>query len=383
MMAVYICTGKLGAGKTLCAVGKMRDAILENRKIATNIDLWLENLINVDSKRCEVYRLPDKISREAIDSVGMGSDKFGEENNGIMVLDEGGLLFNSRDYRQQHIKDFISWMVHARKKRWDIILIIQHFEALDKQIRDMFGEHLITCLRTDRIKIPLFGFLLNVLTLGNFSTPRLHTAITRYGTTAKDPVVDKDYYRGTDLYDGFDTEQKYDFNDDSGTFLYLPPFYTVGRYVSTRSSQLEKWKARFADFSKAPPRKRKFFLTAVLTGLLLGRYWLPSVPELEEPKQLVENEEQKTPKSGFSLSAGMDAMNGSPDSEQVNYHPLHGLSLTGAYVSDGQYYYFWQRYGESAKPPQGYKLTPVSEFKAILKKDDELHEITGQPYNPN
>jgi len=375
-VAVFILTGKLGAGKTLCAVGKMRDALLENKRVATNIDLWLENLINVDSKRCEVLRLPDKINAEAIDSIGMGSDKFGEEHNGLMVLDEGGLMFNSRDYRQQHIKDFIQWMVHARKKRWDIILIIQHVEALDKQIRDMFGEHLITCLRTDRINIPFLGFILKFLTLGTFETPRLHLAITRYGLTAKDPVTDKDAYRGTTLYDAFDTEQKYDFNEERGTFLYLPPYYTVGRYVSARATLMEKWKTRLANFSKGTIKKRKFFLLTVLIGLLIGRYGLPSIPDTQ-PTVATESKQKPRdlPSSGFSLTGS------APNSSALeSLHPLEGISITGVMESDGKKTYFFQRFGEPVPAPKGYSLVPHSDFSATLIKDNKQYLITSNPF---
>jgi len=45
-MAVYFLTGKLGSGKTLCAVGKIRDYLEEGRAVATNLDLNLDELLN-------------------------------------------------------------------------------------------------------------------------------------------------------------------------------------------------------------------------------------------------------------------------------------------------------------------------------------------------
>ena len=37
-MAVYFITGKLGSGKSIAAVGKIRDYLNEGRAVATNLD---------------------------------------------------------------------------------------------------------------------------------------------------------------------------------------------------------------------------------------------------------------------------------------------------------------------------------------------------------
>jgi len=46
-MAVYVVTGKLGAGKTLVAVGKIQDKIVSGCRVATNLDLRIHNLPRV------------------------------------------------------------------------------------------------------------------------------------------------------------------------------------------------------------------------------------------------------------------------------------------------------------------------------------------------
>ena len=40
-MAVYVVTGKLGNGKTLITVGRIRDALAQGCRVATNLDLDL------------------------------------------------------------------------------------------------------------------------------------------------------------------------------------------------------------------------------------------------------------------------------------------------------------------------------------------------------
>jgi len=58
-MAVYFVTGKLGSGKTLCCVGKIRDYMQQGRRVATNLDLRLEGIMS-DQQRQSVLRVPDK-----------------------------------------------------------------------------------------------------------------------------------------------------------------------------------------------------------------------------------------------------------------------------------------------------------------------------------
>ncbi len=44
-MAVNFLTGKLGSGKTLCVVGKIRDYLKQGRRVATNLDLNLTAML--------------------------------------------------------------------------------------------------------------------------------------------------------------------------------------------------------------------------------------------------------------------------------------------------------------------------------------------------
>ena len=55
----YVITGKLGAGKSLCAVGKVKEYLIEGRKVATNLDINMTKLVGKRSKKSVVYRLPD------------------------------------------------------------------------------------------------------------------------------------------------------------------------------------------------------------------------------------------------------------------------------------------------------------------------------------
>ena len=126
-MAVYVVTGKLGAGKTLVAVGKIKDKLNQGCKVATNLDLNLDKLIGENAKATRCYRIPDKPVLADLESIGTGTDSYDENKNGLLVLDECGTWFNARSWNDKSRQDVINWFLHARKLGWDIIFLIQDF----------------------------------------------------------------------------------------------------------------------------------------------------------------------------------------------------------------------------------------------------------------
>ena len=104
-MAVYFITGKLGSGKTLVSIGKIRDTLNKGCKVATNIDLNLHKLISSKSKNSVVYRIPDKPTLIDLENIGIGNTTYNEEKNGLLVLDECGTWFNSRSWGDKSRQD--------------------------------------------------------------------------------------------------------------------------------------------------------------------------------------------------------------------------------------------------------------------------------------
>jgi len=206
-VSVYAITGELGTGKSLLCVSKIRDALLQGRRVATNLDLRLEHLVGPKRPR-DVLRLPDFPTREDFDALGVGCETYDEKRFGLIVLDEAATFLNSRDFRQDGRTDVIKWLLHSRKLRWDVFLIIQDLGMLDKQIRTAFVEHVVKCKRADRIGLPLLSGALSALGFGRVTFPQIHFAIVRYGTSAHAMVVDRWVYIGGPLYAAYDTAQK-------------------------------------------------------------------------------------------------------------------------------------------------------------------------------
>ncbi len=231
-MAVYFVTGKLGAGKSLVSVGRIRDAFFRGAPVATNLDINLHFMLGRHKKNTRLYRVPDKPCLADLEALGKGNTTYDESKNGLLVLDECGTWFNSRTWNDKSRQEVINWFLHARKLGWDIIFIVQDISIVDKQARLALAEHTVFCRRLDRMQIPLISTAIRVLSLGQLrlKLPRLHIGIVKYGDNAQSLTVDKWHLWGKDLYASYDTKQAFSDHYEHGTYSVLPSWYTHGRY---------------------------------------------------------------------------------------------------------------------------------------------------------
>jgi len=364
-MAVYIITGKLGGGKTLCSVGLIRDALQSGRSVATNINLNLENLLSWKRRNVRCFRLPDKLSAESFEMIGSGNDSYEEENNGLVVLDEGGLSMNSRDYREDGRKQFIQWAIHSRKSGWDMAIIIQHIDGLDKQIRDFFGEHVVTCSRLDRVRIPFIGWVLQILGF-KAMLPKMHKATCRYGQGTSSVVTWRKWFKGADLYDGFDTRQKYDPFDNSGVCSMLSPWHVRGRY-SIPHEELKEYLIQLWEryFNVKLGRVFVFFCAACLGGWTYASF-------IEKP-----------PGEVVQVAAANQNVSKVATTDQVKVEipvdPWEKVYISSylANIRTGEHKYWFRDFeGNSLKPENGWNIKPIAACKAIVRSPARNYVIT-------
>lgn len=244
-MPVFVVTGKLGGGKSLMCVNRMKEALEQGRPIATNLDLNLNVFCGNYAKKTVAYRVPDRPMARDLELLGLGyeGDKIDESKNGVLVLDECATWLNSRNFKDEGRQDLIDYLIHARKRRWDVYFIIQDIEVLDKQARKLFAEHVVYCRRTDRFSIPFVSFFYKLITSTPLPLPKLHVGFVKYGCEHNSPQVDKWFCRGTGLYDAYDTEQIFT-EQNTSTYQLLPTYYTTGRYTN----KLEDFKNGFRNF---------------------------------------------------------------------------------------------------------------------------------------
>jgi hypothetical protein len=183
-MPVYVVYGTLGAGKTLAAVGRLRDYAARGNRIAGNIDLYLEHFTPSPFSKTTYTRLPDRPTAEDLLAIGRGKPKgdYDEDNNGLLVLDEIATWLNSRTWNEKGRADLMDWFVHARKYGWDIIFLVQYIDMMDSQIKNALAEFHVEVSRFDRINIPVVGKLGKYLRPSGkpFTFPKFHSALVMY-----------------------------------------------------------------------------------------------------------------------------------------------------------------------------------------------------------
>lgn len=262
-MAIYLISGKLGSGKTLASVGQIRDKLRAGCKVATNLDLRLENLLPGRFGKpggklpVQCLRIPDKPTVADLEALGCGNETMNEEQNGIIVLDELASWLNSRTFNDKARMPVIDWLLHSRKHGWDVFFICQHIEQIDKQVRTALVEYLVTCRRMDRVKIPFVGKLVQSLTAGycKGNLPKVHLATVRYGCEKDAIVADRWIYQAKDLYAAYNTRQVFTDRYADGVYSYLTPWHLVGYRQKTLKERLRLAWAEVLD-GLEPPKLR-------------------------------------------------------------------------------------------------------------------------------
>lgn len=234
-MPVYVVQGKLGTGKSKFCVWMAKQAIYSGRRVAGNLDIHPEKL---NPRRPGRYqRVPDKPSSFDLDALGHGNpDSYDESRNGVLILDELGTWLNARSFQDKSRAELLDWLIHARKKGWDVYLIVQNVVMIDKQVRESLVEYSCNCLRMDKVKIPFVGWFLAYLgenLNAIFDTQRFkkwgylpffHLVVARIGEGQNSVIADRWTYVGRDLHDAYDTRQIFRSDYPHGTFSVLPPF---------------------------------------------------------------------------------------------------------------------------------------------------------------
>lgn len=207
-MAGYVITGTRGAGKSLVAVARLRDYIASGKPVATNIDLRLDKLVQ-KAPRAPVYRMPDRPTAEDFEALPVVHDTGNEELNGALVLDECAVWLNAREWGGGDRPKIIDWLLHSRKRGWDLFFIVQDVSLLDKQARTTLFDYTVICRRLDRLKVPFVGRIISALSFGLLSgtMPKVHLGLVRYGMGPGSVHADTWVYRAHDLYAAYRTGQ--------------------------------------------------------------------------------------------------------------------------------------------------------------------------------
>lgn len=234
-MTDFAVTGKKRSGKGLFCVGLIRDALFRGQRVATNMDIYLDQLMP-PTFRGTIIRLPDCPTVADMEALGRGyeGDSIKEDFNGLIILDEASKYFNSRTFGDKERQPLLDWLIHSGKKRWDVYYQMQGLVQVDKQLRETQVEYHVSVKRMDRWPIPFVTPLAKLIGL-NIRFPKMHLGLYQQGTDRQAFVVDRKFYRAKDLYRAYDTEQVFldrDHPSACGLHTVLSPWHTKGRYIA-------------------------------------------------------------------------------------------------------------------------------------------------------
>lgn len=272
-MSFYLITGKMGTGKSKTAVAFMRRALLKKLRIATNLDVRLDELMPPSSK-ATIIRIPDKPVMEHLDQIGHGNpDSYEEDFNGLIVLDELATWMNARTFQDKSRAAVVEWLRYSRKKGWHCYFITHDVDDIDKQVRVGLVEYVVRLTRFDKVKIPFIGGLLKAFSFGRLkgTLPRTHYAVTRMGTNPLGLVADRMMYRGDDLHAAYDTRQVFSEAYEHGVHSLLSAWHLRGRYLPTpktfRQRVHEWWLGGGGVVRRTAPSTPKLPLVELLSKL--------------------------------------------------------------------------------------------------------------------
>lgn len=253
-MPNYLVTGTLGAGKGIFAAKVVQDYLIQGRRVASNYDFNLEYLN--PNGTAPIFRLPDHPRIEDFELLGRGCPENEKVNKGALILDECATWLNCRNWNDKSRQAFIDYVLHIRKKGWDVYFLVQNPDLMDKQIVEACSQFTVRCACwNDKVRFGIFSDLYDIykgiqkaklakianetgkplqdLPKPFFSLPLINVASTYTGQKSGSPsvmwkrdLVKTERYKPEIYFNYYDTN--YEFKADIQTFR--------GRDVDMRAS---------------------------------------------------------------------------------------------------------------------------------------------------
>jgi Zonular occludens toxin (Zot) len=221
---IALVQGPPGAGKSFYAMRKLAEALESGKPVATNVELAPDAYERIAGRN--FVKRPTRALRlsraRELERGTLVTDRLEElfsvrlrgrgEGRGVMVLDEAHNWINAREWSAEDRRQIVRWFTQHRKLGWDVYLISQDIEMIDKQVRTL-GEYVVSLRNLKRAKwgpIP-------------FSPVNLFLAVWRWHAIDA-TVVKRELYRlnyAAKLYDTYATSHGLA-GDELDDALWLP-----------------------------------------------------------------------------------------------------------------------------------------------------------------
>lgn len=162
MIELY--SGTPGSGKSLHCAYEIISALKMGKNVIANFPIDLGYFKK--PPRGKFYYIPNsKISIKILKCFSKSRHKAFKENQTLFVLDECGILFNPRSWKDSDRTKWLEFFSQHRKLGYNILLISQADIMIDKQIRAQIEiEHKHRSVRNYKT----FGFLISLIVGGLF-----------------------------------------------------------------------------------------------------------------------------------------------------------------------------------------------------------------------
>lgn len=152
MIEMY--TGFVGSGKSYHATRRgvtIADAPAGKRWVVANFPIkpkrtlrsklpWIGHKFKKQENSPRwIYRENDELTVEWLIQTSHEKGWYGNESQCLLLIDEAGILFNSRDWnvKPEERKGWIKFLSQSRKFGYDVVFIVQDARMLDRQIRSL------------------------------------------------------------------------------------------------------------------------------------------------------------------------------------------------------------------------------------------------------
>lgn len=162
-MTISIYSGSVGSGKSYHSIETGLEMVQVKKKhVIANFPIsapkkrtkrGIAKWENILSR----WHYEDEITVEYLMALSFENEWFGHESSCLVMIDEAGILFNSRDWQheRENRQKWIKFLSQSRKFGYDFIFICQMDRMIDKQIRGLV-EYEVKHLKANNAKMLKF-----------------------------------------------------------------------------------------------------------------------------------------------------------------------------------------------------------------------------------